>query len=154
MSSLDRVRTGSRMELINVLFYYICSNEESLKWHAVEALGKRTAELADHIGKVNAAKLKTVQRIVGKIESRVRPTDRNAEEYYCILLGGDVVYGMAHDAPRTEHSTGLMVRGSDLDLVVNTAEIDFVHNSDDLEDLLEQIRKPHLGTRYYVPMKK
>ena len=25
---------------------------------------------------------------------------------------------------------------------------------DDLEDLLEQIRKPHLGTRYYVPMRE
>jgi deoxyguanosine kinase len=39
-------------------------------------------------------------------------------------------------------------------LVVNTAKIDFVHNPDDLEDLLEQIRKPHLGTRYYVPMRE
>jgi len=81
-----------------------------------------TAELADHIAKVNATKLKIVQRIVGKIGSRVRLTDRTAEEHYCILLGGDVVYGMAHDAPRTEHSTGLMVRGSDLDLVIITAD--------------------------------
>ncbi|KPL18403.1 MAG: deoxyadenosine kinase [candidate division Zixibacteria bacterium SM23_81] len=39
-------------------------------------------------------------------------------------------------------------------LVVNTAKIDFVHNPDDLEDLLEQIRRPHLGTRYYVPMRE
>jgi len=39
-------------------------------------------------------------------------------------------------------------------LVVNTAKIDFVHNPDDLEDLLRQIRKPHVGTRYYVPMKE
>jgi deoxyadenosine/deoxycytidine kinase len=39
-------------------------------------------------------------------------------------------------------------------LVVNTAKIDFVHNSDDLEDLLKQIRKPHTGTKYYVPMRK
>ncbi len=39
-------------------------------------------------------------------------------------------------------------------LVVNTAKIDFVHNPDDLEDLLNQIRKPHAGTRYYVPMRE
>jgi deoxyguanosine kinase len=39
-------------------------------------------------------------------------------------------------------------------LVVNTAKIDFVHNPEDLEDLLAQIRKPHLGTKYYVPMRE
>jgi deoxyguanosine kinase len=39
-------------------------------------------------------------------------------------------------------------------LVVNTAKIDFVHNAEDLEDLLEQIRKPHVGTKYYVPMRE
>ncbi len=39
-------------------------------------------------------------------------------------------------------------------LVVNTAKIDFVHNPDDLQDLLRQIRKPHTGTKYYVPMRE
>jgi len=35
-----------------------------------------------------------------------------------VLVAGDIVYGMGHDAPRPERSTGRMVRGSDLDLVV------------------------------------
>ena len=36
------------------------------------------------------------------------------------MLAGDIVYGMGHDAPRSERSTGQMVRGSDVDLVVIT----------------------------------
>jgi hypothetical protein len=40
------------------------------------------------------------------------------EDRFCVLIAGDIVYGMAHDAPRPEKSTGRMVRGSDLDLVV------------------------------------
>ena len=37
-------------------------------------------------------------------------------------------------------------------LVVNTAEVDFVHRDEDLEDLLKQIRSLGKGTQYYVPL--
>ena len=36
-------------------------------------------------------------------------------------------------------------------LVINTSEIDFVNNEDDLEDLLQHILNPPLGVKYYVP---
>jgi hypothetical protein len=36
----------------------------------------------------------------------------------CFLIAGDVVYDMSHTVPRPEKSTGEMVRGSDLDIVV------------------------------------
>ncbi len=36
-------------------------------------------------------------------------------------------------------------------LVVNTADVDFASNPDDLEDLLKQIRAMGKGTQYYVP---
>ncbi|MBN1779961.1 deoxynucleoside kinase [bacterium] len=36
-------------------------------------------------------------------------------------------------------------------LVINTSEIDFVNNEDDLEDLHQQILNPPGGTQYYVP---
>jgi deoxyadenosine/deoxycytidine kinase len=36
-------------------------------------------------------------------------------------------------------------------LVVNTADVDFVKNQDDLDDLLKQIRGMGKGTQYYVP---
>lgn len=46
------------------------------------------------------------------------PSAGAEEDRFCVLLAGDIVYGMAHDAPRPEKSTGRMVRGSDIDLVV------------------------------------
>ena len=38
-------------------------------------------------------------------------------------------------------------------LVINTSEIDFVQNEEDLEDLLQQILNPPSGMKYYVPRK-
>lgn len=37
-------------------------------------------------------------------------------------------------------------------LVVNASEIDFVHNPEDFEDLMNHIRGMKSGTQYYVPM--
>lgn len=36
-------------------------------------------------------------------------------------------------------------------LVVETNEIDFVHRKEDLDDLIQQIRRPFRGTQIYVP---
>ena len=36
----------------------------------------------------------------------------------CFMIAGDVVYGMSHAEPRPESSTGELVRGSDLDIIV------------------------------------
>jgi len=38
-------------------------------------------------------------------------------------------------------------------LIINTNEIDFVNNQDDLEDIIKFIRTPVVGTRYYNPIK-
>lgn len=40
------------------------------------------------------------------------------ESQACFIIAGDVVYKMAHDVPRPERSSGKMVTGSDIDLVV------------------------------------
>ena len=100
---------------------------------APAALESKTAELAARIAEISAAKLRFAQRLVteigtrllvtgdggdeGGVDADVRPTGA-AETRFCVLLAGDIVYGMGHDAPRPERSTGRMVRGSDLDLVV------------------------------------
>ncbi|MDO9574240.1 MAG: hypothetical protein Q7I94_04515 [Candidatus Contubernalis sp.] len=36
----------------------------------------------------------------------------------CFMIVGDVVYGMSHGEPRPESSTGELVKGSDLDIIV------------------------------------
>ena len=38
-------------------------------------------------------------------------------------------------------------------LVINTSEIDFVANEEDLNDLIQQIMNPPVGMKYYVPRK-
>ena len=38
-------------------------------------------------------------------------------------------------------------------LVINTSEIDFVQNDDDLNDLLKQVLNPPSGMKYYIPRK-
>jgi hypothetical protein len=78
----------------------------------------RTDELAAHISNVSAAKLRLARRIVTEVGSRVSAGAGGEEERFCVLLAGDIVYEMGHDAPRPERSTGTMVRGSDLDLIV------------------------------------
>jgi deoxyguanosine kinase len=38
-------------------------------------------------------------------------------------------------------------------LVINTSEIDFVRNEEDLNDLIQQIKNPPVGIKYYVSRK-
>lgn len=44
-------------------------------------------------------------------------------------------------------------KGSPL-LIINATDIDFVHDEDDLSDLLETIRQPIEGTKFYNPIKR
>jgi len=46
----------------------------------------------------------------------------NAQQYFCFLLGGDLVYGMASDAQR-EAVNGEIVQGSDIDIIILHSEI-------------------------------
>jgi deoxyadenosine/deoxycytidine kinase len=38
-------------------------------------------------------------------------------------------------------------------LVVNTSDVDFVKNADDVDDLMRQIKGMGKGTQYYAPMR-
>lgn len=78
---------------------------------------ERTERLAAHIKAISAAKLKLAERVVAEVCQRFAVPGAGEEDRFCVLLAGDIVYEMAHDAPRPERSTGRMVRGSDLDLV-------------------------------------
>lgn len=82
------------------------------------ALNSRVDELACRVREISAAKFRLAQRLITDIGSALLQDRGGAEERFCVLLAGDIVYEMGHDAPRPERSTGTMVRGSDLDLVV------------------------------------
>jgi deoxyadenosine/deoxycytidine kinase len=79
------------------------------------------------------------ETLMHRIRERGRSVEREISSEYIQRLNEAYSYFFFHyaDSPL---------------LVVNTAKIDFVHQPNDLADLLEQIRQPHTGTKYYVPM--
>jgi len=82
-----------------------------------DSLASKADEVASHIKEVSRAKLELARNIFSTVLSRLE-NDVLIKERACILIAGDIVYDMAHDAPRPERSTGKLVKGSDMDLVV------------------------------------
>ncbi|MGD8985691.1 MAG: hypothetical protein PVH99_02780 [Desulfobacteraceae bacterium] len=81
------------------------------------ALNQKAHEVASHIEAVSRAKSEVaysvVSSLVGQLESEIPIYNQ-----VCFVIAGDIVYNMAHDVPRPERSTGKLVKGSDMDLVV------------------------------------
>ena len=87
--------------------------------HAVDpsAVAGRARAILSQIEEVSRAKSFLAYNAVSAVGSRLIH-ETNLDEHACFILGGDIVYNMAHDVPRPERSTGKLVRGSDMDLVV------------------------------------
>lgn len=108
------------------------------------ALETKTEELAGRIRQISAGKLKLAQRIIGEIGAGLLEAENAREERFCVLMAGDIVYEMAHDAPRPERSTGRMVRGSDLDLVVLMDDATPPGVAEQLDEAIYQCKHRHL----------
>lgn len=97
------------------------------------ALVRRADELGDRVRAISAAKRRLATRLVTDVIEKL-PADYRGQDLFAVLLAGDIVYEMGHDAPRPEKSTGRMVRGSDLDLVIildDSAPADLEQSLDD-----------------------
>jgi len=77
---------------------------------------KRGEEILSHIVQVSRSKMELARNLVEVVKAKFGDTWRHGQ--ICFILAGDIVYDMAHDVPRPERSTGKLVRGSDIDLVV------------------------------------
>lgn len=84
-----------------------------------EALEKRRLELSSRIEAISREKQELANRFIGGIREQFEDWP---EDKLCVMLAGDVVYNMAHRVPRPERSTGKLVDGSDIDLVVILAD--------------------------------
>ena len=73
-----------------------------------------------------------------RVKARGRPEDTNFSEEYLAEVNRAYNHYFFHYS-----ATPL--------LVVNTADVDFVRNPEDVDDLLKQIRSMGKGTQYYVP---
>lgn len=80
-------------------------------------IDRRVEQIEKHIAAVSRRKLELATSIMRDV---IEPfaTEAGPELRCCVLVAGDIVYGMAHEVGRPERSTGAMVNGSDLDIVV------------------------------------
>jgi hypothetical protein len=82
-----------------------------------EAVEGRLRGLSRRIQTVTREKSLLAYQTVSALVSRA-DNPHLIRERACFILAGDIVYDMAHDVPRPERSTGRLVQGSDLDLVI------------------------------------
>jgi hypothetical protein len=80
-------------------------------------LNQRAARIEAHIREVSKSKSELAYNIISALANRFEQ-ETPIMDQVCFILAGDIVYNMAHDVPRPERSTGKLVKGSDLDLVV------------------------------------
>jgi hypothetical protein len=83
----------------------------------LDLLEKRCIEVIGRIHEISRLKFELARRMVYEIMEEFED-DVSKNHQICFIIAGDVVYDMAHDVPRPEHSTGRLVKGSDIDLVV------------------------------------
>jgi len=81
-----------------------------------QLIDQRAREIHSRIVQVSRFKLGLARDFVDEVKAELGETW--LREQACFILAGDIVYDMAHDVPRPERSTGRLVRGSDIDLVV------------------------------------
>jgi len=82
-----------------------------------EALNKKAEALHGEIVRISRKKLDLARYIMEEVIDS-QPEPGLIRERVSIIIAGDVAYEMAHLEPRPEFSTGTMVNGSDLDIVI------------------------------------
>jgi hypothetical protein len=83
---------------------------------------KKSRSLHSEIKSISRQKLKLSEDIIKKIvQCQKKP--ENVKECACFIIAGDIIYKMAHSVPRPEESTGILIRGSDLDIIAVTENL-------------------------------
>jgi hypothetical protein len=84
---------------------------------------ERARELDEEIKRVSERKFDLVKRVIidDIMHSKLKDLEEYIEENACFIIGGDVPLAMAHSDPRPA-STGELVAGSDLDIIVITED--------------------------------
>ncbi len=113
---LDRKVEGLARLSPSILREFMTYTVVGLKGHA-EAVRERTEAITRHILALSRAKHALAVRIIENIRLCL-DGQWPRESRMCFIIAGDIVYDMAHDVPRPEQSTGKLVNGSDIDLVV------------------------------------
>lgn len=83
-----------------------------------QKIEKRAPELDVEIKRISEEKLRLSERAVQDVLEKLVGHRNEIKNGACFIIGGDVPLYMAHADPRPEKSTGKIVSGSDLDIVV------------------------------------
>ncbi|RLB41773.1 MAG: hypothetical protein DRH12_07315 [Deltaproteobacteria bacterium] len=82
-----------------------------------DLINEKASAITERIREISRAKLSLAKSVVSGLGAKL-DTEFPLEEHLCVFIAGDIVFDMAHDVPRPERSTGKLVRGSDMDIVV------------------------------------
>lgn len=104
-----RLSPSIRREFLTYMFVGLDSQ--------TDALTARANALKKEIKQISQSKREIAANALASVVERLPAKDLILEKA-CFMLAGDVVYDMSHMVPRPEKSTGEMVQGSDLDIVV------------------------------------
>jgi hypothetical protein len=104
-----RLSPSIRREFLTYTLVGLNSQPDALS-SKVEALRRETIQISQ-------TKLHVASESVASAVAPLPDKDLILEKA-CFIIAGDVVYDMSHIVPRPEKSTGEMVQGSDLDIVV------------------------------------
>ncbi|MBK8437122.1 MAG: hypothetical protein IPL37_11535 [Austwickia sp.] len=121
---------------------------EFLTYTAVGVVGQETAvcsraeEITAQAERISRTKSNTAREAMASVIAEVGLQRRGMDEV-TFIIAGDVTYGMAHSVPRPESSTGQLVIGSDLDIIV-------VATDDFPQDLLMQLDQAIYRRKYYL----
>lgn len=112
------------------------------------SLAQRADEISLHIEQVTRSKSELAYDIVTAAMDRFENGALVCEQA-AIMIAGDIVYNMAHDVPRPERSTGRVVKGSDMDIVIVVDDRFPKRLIDKLDDVIYQEKQrilmtPHL----------
>ncbi len=112
------------------------------------ALIQRASEINSHIEQISRAKSELAYTIISAVMDRFENTDLISRQA-SIIIAGDIVYNMAHDVPRPERSTGKLVKGSDMDIVVVVDDLFPKRLRERLDEIIYQEKQnilmtPHL----------
>jgi len=86
------------------------------------SLLQRANRIASHIEEVSRSKSELAYRFVASLANRFE-NELLINDQVCFIIAGDIIYNMAHDVSRPEKSTGKLVKGSDMDLVVIVSDL-------------------------------
>ena len=112
------------------------------------SLIQRANRIGSHVEEVSRTKSELAYSIVSALVSRFE-NELLINDQICCIIAGDIVFNMAHDVDRPERSTGKLVKGSDMDLVVIVDDLvpeDVIHRLDEaiFQEKYRLLITPHL----------